>query len=191
MRLRATLRIRNDEMIAARERLGLNQKEAAEQAGVPMYFLYSCEKLDYIAAKYNCQENVLRIASFLGLDPEVIMPEELQGVSIQSCFTATANVENKVLREGIQQQFRARNLLPAPDEECEQNDLIEMIQQLLPTLSYREREIMKLLYGLDDNDKTEYSYSEVGRIFKVTRERVRQVEARAILKMKVLIAKKS
>ena len=43
--------------------------------------------------------------------------------------------------------------------------------------SYREREIIKLRYGLDGG----YSYTleEVGRIFKVTRERVRQVEVKA------------
>jgi RNA polymerase primary sigma factor len=48
-------------------------------------------------------------------------------------------------------------------------------------LTYREREIIRLRYGLLDG----YSYTleEVGRIFKVTRERVRQIEAKAVAKM--------
>ncbi len=48
-------------------------------------------------------------------------------------------------------------------------------------LTYREREIIKLRYGLGDGYT--YTLEEVGRIFKVTRERVRQVEAKAIRKL--------
>ncbi|MEN0109320.1 MAG: sigma-70 family RNA polymerase sigma factor [Planctomycetota bacterium] len=55
------------------------------------------------------------------------------------------------------------------------------IDELLKTLTYREREIIRLRYGLADG----YSYTleEVGRIFKVTRERVRQIEAKAVAKL--------
>ena len=62
------------------------------------------------------------------------------------------------------------------------NDLLrERIEELLKTLTYREREIIRLRYGLADG----YSYTleEVGRIFKVTRERVRQIEAKAVAKL--------
>ncbi|MEX0939382.1 MAG: sigma-70 family RNA polymerase sigma factor [Pirellulales bacterium] len=55
------------------------------------------------------------------------------------------------------------------------------IIKVLKTLSYREREIIKLRYGLGDG----YSYTleEVGHIFKVTRERIRQIEAKAVRKL--------
>ena len=55
------------------------------------------------------------------------------------------------------------------------------ITKVLKTLSYREREIIKLRYGLGDG----YSYTleEVGHIFKVTRERIRQIEAKAVRKL--------
>jgi RNA polymerase primary sigma factor len=52
---------------------------------------------------------------------------------------------------------------------------------VLRTLTYREREIIKLRYGIGDGYT--YTLEEVGRIFKVTRERVRQVEAKAIRKL--------
>jgi len=62
-----------------------------------------------------------------------------------------------------------------------QEMLKERIDTVLKTLSYREREIIKLRYGIGDGYT--YTLEEVGRIFKVTRERVRQVEAKAIRKM--------
>ncbi len=61
------------------------------------------------------------------------------------------------------------------------NLLREKIDELLKTLTYREREIIRLRYGLADGYC--YTLEEVGRIFKVTRERVRQIEAKAVAKM--------
>ena len=62
-----------------------------------------------------------------------------------------------------------------------QEMLRSRITKVLKTLSYREREIIKLRYGLGDG----YSYTleEVGHIFKVTRERIRQIEAKAVRKL--------
>jgi RNA polymerase primary sigma factor len=65
---------------------------------------------------------------------------------------------------------------------CANNGILKnRIDDLLKTLTYREREIIRLRYGLDDG----YSYTleEVGRIFRVTRERVRQIEAKAVKKL--------
>jgi RNA polymerase primary sigma factor len=59
--------------------------------------------------------------------------------------------------------------------------LREKIENLLKTLTYREREIIRLRYGLGDGYT--YTLEEVGRIFKVTRERVRQIEAKAVKKL--------
>jgi len=59
--------------------------------------------------------------------------------------------------------------------------LREKIETLLRTLTFREREIVRLRYGLGDGYT--YTLEEVGRIFKVTRERVRQIEAKAIRKL--------
>jgi RNA polymerase primary sigma factor len=59
--------------------------------------------------------------------------------------------------------------------------LKDKIEGVLKTLTYREREIIKLRYGLGDGYT--YTLEEVGRIFKVTRERVRQIEAKAVRKL--------
>jgi RNA polymerase primary sigma factor len=69
----------------------------------------------------------------------------------------------------------------SPVASATQEMLKERIDAILKTLSYREREIIKLRYGIGDGYT--YTLEEVGRIFKVTRERVRQVEAKAIRKL--------
>ncbi len=62
------------------------------------------------------------------------------------------------------------------------NELLkDKIESLLKTLTYREREIIRLRYGLTDGYT--YTLEEVGRIFRVTRERVRQIEAKAVKKL--------
>jgi len=69
----------------------------------------------------------------------------------------------------------------APAGVASRDMLRDRIEQVLKTLTYREREIIKLRYGIGDGHT--YTLEEVGRIFKVTRERVRQVEAKAIRKL--------
>jgi RNA polymerase primary sigma factor len=61
--------------------------------------------------------------------------------------------------------------------------LKESIQSLLKTLSYREREVLKLRYGLGDGYT--YTLEEVGAIFKVSRERIRQIEVGALQKLQL------
>jgi len=69
----------------------------------------------------------------------------------------------------------------SPVSAATQEMLKDKIEHVLKTLTYREREIIKLRYGLGDGYT--YTLEEVGRIFKVTRERVRQIEAKAVRKL--------
>ena len=69
----------------------------------------------------------------------------------------------------------------APSSTAAQDMLKNSIEHVLKSLTFREREIIKLRYGIGDGYT--YTLEEVGRIFKVTRERVRQVEAKAIKKL--------
>jgi RNA polymerase primary sigma factor len=69
----------------------------------------------------------------------------------------------------------------SPAESAAKQMLRDKIDHVLKSLTYREREIIKLRYGLGDG----YSYTleETGRIFKVTRERIRQIESKALKKL--------
>ncbi len=68
-----------------------------------------------------------------------------------------------------------------PAENAMQQMLRKKIEQVLRSLTYREREIIKLRYGLGDGFS--YTLEETGRIFKVTRERIRQIESKALRKL--------
>ena len=78
-------------------------------------------------------------------------------------------------------EFIEDNSTESPVTSAAQEMLKDKIDQVLKTLTYREREIIKLRYGLGDGYT--YTLEEVGRIFKVTRERVRQIEAKAVRKL--------
>ncbi len=69
----------------------------------------------------------------------------------------------------------------SPVQSASREMLKERIESVLSTLTFREREIIKLRYGIGDGYT--YTLEEVGRIFRVTRERVRQIEAKAVRKM--------
>ncbi|MCA8949197.1 MAG: RNA polymerase sigma factor RpoD, partial [Planctomycetes bacterium] len=69
----------------------------------------------------------------------------------------------------------------SPVQSASREMLRERIENVLNTLTFREREIIKLRYGIGDGYT--YTLEEVGRIFRVTRERVRQIEAKAVRKL--------
>ena len=71
---------------------------------------------------------------------------------------------------------------PAPIDEASQHLLKEHVEELLESLTERERKILRLRFGLDDDhDRT---LEEVGKEFHVTRERIRQIEAKAMRKLR-------
>jgi RNA polymerase primary sigma factor len=72
--------------------------------------------------------------------------------------------------------------LPSPDEAAAGHLLHEQIEDMLGVLSTREREVLHFRFGLEDGHS--YTLEEVGRKFGVTRERIRQIEAKALRKLR-------
>ena len=71
-----------------------------------------------------------------------------------------------------------------PEERQHRDGLQARITEVLGTLTYREREAIKLRHGFCDRDTHTSTLEDVARIFQVTRERVRQIEAKAIRKLR-------
>ncbi|MFA5034579.1 MAG: RNA polymerase sigma factor RpoD [Candidatus Margulisiibacteriota bacterium] len=72
--------------------------------------------------------------------------------------------------------------IQAPDDIVLQGLLRDDLEEVMNTLSERERTVLKLRFGLDDGHPR--TLEEVGKVFNVTRERIRQIEAKALRKLK-------
>ncbi len=72
--------------------------------------------------------------------------------------------------------------MPVPAEEAAHMLLTEQLEEVLSTLSEREEKVLRLRFGLDDGRAR--TLEEVGKEFNVTRERIRQIEAKALRKLK-------
>ena len=73
-------------------------------------------------------------------------------------------------------------ILPDPAEELMKKDLSRVIFEVMDTLTPRERKVLIYRFGLGGHD--EYTMDKVGEMFAVTRERIRQIEAKALRKMR-------
>ncbi len=78
--------------------------------------------------------------------------------------------------------FVEDNSMPTPGDEASRSMLKEQMQDVLKALTPREREVLELRFGLKDGRF--YTLEEVGRKLGVTRERVRQIEAKALRKLR-------
>ena len=186
MRLRATTKIRNDHMVLAREKMGLSQIDFAKSFGIPLTTLTRLEALDY--PKRIPQHIIDTISGILELSTEQVVPQELIGIKVQTHFVQKAEIESHLLLDIVDRQ-RTRLIEKAPDQLLLETEERDQIKKLLnhPCLSFREREILKLRYGFPSG--TSFNLLETARIFKVTRERIRQIEAKALRKLKHLLEK--
>lgn len=87
--------------------------------------------------------------------------------------------EESFLRDFIQDKS-----IPSPADLAIQSSLKEQILEALNTLTEREAEVLRMRFGLDGG--REYTLEEVGQHFKLTRERIRQIEAKALRKLREL-----
>jgi RNA polymerase primary sigma factor len=78
--------------------------------------------------------------------------------------------------------FIEDKLMPSPPETVIHINLREQIEEALKSLTEREAKVLKMRFGLGDGN--EHTLEEVGQQFKVTRERIRQIEAKALRKLK-------
>ena len=72
--------------------------------------------------------------------------------------------------------------MPVPSEQATYVALQEQIKEALSTLTEREAKVLQMRYGLEDGQPK--TLEEVGKAFQVTRERIRQIEAKALRKLK-------
>ena len=112
--------------------------------------------------------------------------DSLRSFTTRTCRDFNRSVERII---GILQPHIGLAPLEQRDEDPLYDTNLELLKQRLDMvmneLSYREREIIRLRFGLADG----YSYTleEVGKIFSVTRERVRQIQVEALKRLRVIM----
>jgi len=124
------------------------------------------------------------LEALAGVPATTIFPPELKAAT--SLFKATPvhvrilDIEPEALAM-IATETQERLTFRQPEKVAGDHELSDRVKALLRGLSYREREVITLRYGLDDG----YSYTldEVADLLKVSRERVRQIEAKAVRKL--------
>jgi RNA polymerase primary sigma factor len=89
----------------------------------------------------------------------------------------TGEDEESALRE-----FVANNAVESPEDAAMRNEIAERIEQTLAPLDTREREVLRLRFGLGTDH--EHTLAEIARRLAVSRERVRQIEVRAMAKLR-------
>jgi RNA polymerase primary sigma factor len=132
-----------------------------------------------------------RLAQDLGRDP---MPEEIateMQVEVEKIYQIekisqdTISLELPVGDDDDRSRlsdFIADDRITSPDQEVSHSILTDQITEILDTLSEKERKILEMRHGLLDG--TYHTLEEVGKEFGVTRERIRQIEAKALEKIR-------
>ncbi len=132
-----------------------------------------------------------RLAQDLGRDP---MPEEIatemdieveKVYQIEKISQDTISLELPVGDDDDRSRlsdFIADDKITSPDQEVSHSILTDQIMEILDTLSEKERKILEMRHGLLDG--TYHTLEEVGKEFGVTRERIRQIEAKALEKIR-------
>ncbi|MGB9743571.1 MAG: sigma-70 family RNA polymerase sigma factor [Minisyncoccales bacterium] len=140
-------------------------------------------------SKYNQARH--RLLQDLGREP---LPEEIaaeMGVEVEKVYHIqrisqdTASLEAPVGDEeedSILAEFIKDEKTPLPSLEAARNLLKERLEEILKDLTPREQKILTMRFGLKDNPT--HTLEEVGKEFGVTRERIRQIEAKALEKIR-------
>ncbi len=143
--------------------------------------------VDQINRFYKTQR---RLVQKLGREPTVkeiakemqITPDEVENLIKISQQPKSLSAPVGDDKEATLEQFVADQSQPSLYDKVSRELLKDALQKVLETLSPREKKVLIMRFGLEDGKAK--TLEEVGREFKVTRERIRQIEAKAIRKLK-------
>ena len=152
---------------------------------VPVHVVESLGRLSrakrVLAQELDREPNEKELAEYLNIPEKKVI--ELQKASLEpmSFDKPVGEEEDSTLGDFVQDTNT-----PSPEEITEASLLREDLERAMKKcLDEREEKVLRLRFGMDDG--REHTLEEIGQEFSVTRERIRQIEARALRKMKHLI----
>lgn len=158
--------------------------DQARTIRIPVHMVETINKLlrtqRRMTQELNREPTIEELAKELEMEPEKVeyvikIKQDIS--SLDAGVGRDGEDEDSVLGDFIEDEDSA-----TPEESASNQLLKEQVQSVLSTLSEREQKIVKMRFGLD-NGKS-HTLEEVGQEFAVTRERIRQIEAKALAKLR-------
>jgi RNA polymerase primary sigma factor len=158
--------------------------DQARTIRIPVHMVETINKLlrtqRRMTQELNREPTIEELGKELEMEPEkveYVMKIKQDITSLDAGVGRDGDDEDSVLRDFIEDEESA-----TPEESAASQLLKEQVQSILSTLSDREQKIIKMRFGLE-NGKS-HTLEEVGQEFAVTRERIRQIEAKALAKLR-------
>lgn len=158
--------------------------DQARTIRIPVHMVETINKLlrtqRRMTQELNREPSIEELAKELEMEPdkvEYVMKIKQDITSLDAGVGRDGDDEDSVLRDFIEDEESA-----TPEEAAASQLLKEQVQAILSSLSDREQKIIKMRFGLE-NGKS-HTLEEVGQEFAVTRERIRQIEAKALAKLR-------
>ena len=155
--------------------------DQARTIRIPVHMVETINKLIRVSRqlvqKLGREPTAEEIAKEMGIDAERVA--EIQRIAQEPVSLETPIGEEEDSQLG---DFLEDKELLSPDDAAANQLLREELESMIDELAPREREVLRLRFGLEDGHP--YTLEEVGRRFGVTRERIRQIEAKALRKLR-------
>lgn len=155
--------------------------DQARTIRIPVHMVETINKLIRVSRQLVQQlgrePTIEEIAQALGLPPEKV--EDIQKIAQEPVSLETPIGEEEDSQLG---DFLEDKESPNPEDATAGQLLREQLEEMLGELTEREREVLRLRFGLEDGHA--HTLEEVGKRFNVTRERIRQIEAKALRKLR-------
>lgn len=150
---------------------------------IPVYIQETLSKFSKV--KYQMEQNATSQVKNEEVAKKMnIAPDKIE--MFLSAYTKTISIENG-LEKSDGKDLNVADILADNSslisENAEYQSLKDDIKNVISTLKEREQEVVKMRYGLDDTER--YTLEEIGNIYGVTKECIRQTELRALKKMKM------
>ena len=155
--------------------------DQARTIRIPVHMVETMNRVNRTSRRllqeYGREPTPEEIAVTMNLPVERILEVSKISQEPVSLETPIGEEEDSHLGDFIQDEH-----VPVPSEEAAHTLLREQLEEVMDTLSDREQKVLALRFGLEDG--TPHTLEEVGRDFQVTRERIRQIEAKALRKLR-------
>lgn len=146
----------------------------------PVHFLelksYVLKAFNELSEKLGTVPSLEEVAEYTNVPYEKVLAVFESAKDFVSLDTPVDKDEKKTLSDLIE------STNSSSFEKIYQKNISDQIKKLLSVLSPREEKIIRMRFGLGENKK--YTLEEIGRLFKISRERIRQIERNALAKMK-------